>query len=316
MPSEPQNRTPHQFQCRDYLWEAFEQMSQEYDCSVDYLINESMRLYAHSRGRGGPYAETPEPVEPRNAAPQYRPGPPGMQGGMPGGMPGMPGMQGRPPMPMAQPGMPRTNTAPPMNAPGGAPGMARPGGLPPMTPPPPQPGGPRLPPMAPPGANPGQFQGMQPPGRPPGGMPGMPTGAPRPPGGMPGMPSPMPPAPGPGGMPQMRPTGPAGGPAGPPARAPGRAGGTLVAIYEGQQYPVTKEEFVIGRGQKTSDLTIRDSNVSRRHACVVLYNGQYWMVDQQSTNGVEFNGTKVDRKPIEHGDMYRICDHDIQFVYR
>mgnify|MGYP000157869996 CR=1 FL=1 len=72
---------------------------------------------------------------------------------------------------------------------------------------------------------------------------------------------------------------------------PGR---TLVAIFEGQQYPVTKEEFVIGRGQKTSDLTIRDSNVSRRHACVVLYNGQYWIVDQQSTNGVEFNGAKVD----------------------
>jgi len=105
-----------------------------------------------------------------------------------------------------------------------------------------------------------------------------------------------------------------------PARAPGpppgRHGGTLVAIYEGQQYPVTKEEFVIGRGQKTSDLTIRDSNVSRRHACVVLYNGQYWIVDQQSTNGVEFNGTKVDKKVVEHGDLYKICDHEIQFVYR
>jgi pSer/pThr/pTyr-binding forkhead associated (FHA) protein len=101
-----------------------------------------------------------------------------------------------------------------------------------------------------------------------------------------------------------------------PMQQPGRQGGTLVAIYEGQQYPVTKEEFVIGRGQKTSDLTIRDSNVSRRHACVVLYNGQYWIVDQQSTNGVEFNGTKVDKKVVEHGDLYRICDHEIQFVYR
>jgi pSer/pThr/pTyr-binding forkhead associated (FHA) protein len=80
-----------------------------------------------------------------------------------------------------------------------------------------------------------------------------------------------------------------------PGRAPTQ-GRTLIALFEGQQYPVTKEEFVIGRGQKTSDLTIRDSNVSRRHACVVLYNGQYWIVDQQSTNGVEFNGTKVDQE--------------------
>ena len=135
---------------------------------------------------------------------------------------------------------------------------------------------------------------------------------------------------GPGAMTAPRPMGgqPMGGPPpmaqpmpqqmAPPPRppAPGRQGGTLVAIYEGQQYPVTKEEFVIGRGQKTSDLTIRDSNVSRRHACVVLYNGQYWIVDQQSTNGVEYNGAKVDKKVVEHGDLFRICDHEIQFVYR
>ena len=98
-----------------------------------------------------------------------------------------------------------------------------------------------------------------------------------------------------------------------PGPGPGR---TLIAIYEGQQYPVTKEEFIIGRGQKTSDLTIRDSNVSRRHAAVVQYNGQFWIVDQQSTNGVEFNGTKVERKLVEDGDLFRICDHEIQFVYR
>ena len=69
-------------------------------------------------------------------------------------------------------------------------------------------------------------------------------------------------------------------------------------------------------GQWIRDLTIRDSNVSRRHACVVLYNGQYWIVDQQSTNGIDYNGGKVDRKVIEDGDSYRICDHEIQFVYR
>ena len=105
----------------------------------------------------------------------------------------------------------------------------------------------------------------------------------------------------------------------PPPGAPrpgGNQGRTLIAIYEGQQYPVTKEEFIIGRGQKTSDLTIRDSNVSRRHAAVVQYNGQFWIVDQQSTNGVEFNGAKVERKLVEDGDLFRICDHEIQFVYR
>ncbi|MEM1349253.1 MAG: FHA domain-containing protein [Myxococcota bacterium] len=45
-----QNRkTLRSFYCRDYLWELFEQMTHELGCSMDYLINESMRLYARSR---------------------------------------------------------------------------------------------------------------------------------------------------------------------------------------------------------------------------------------------------------------------------
>ncbi|MCA9601132.1 MAG: hypothetical protein KC417_03855, partial [Myxococcales bacterium] len=48
-----QNRkTLRHFQCRDYLWEIFSQMSQELECSVDYLINEAMRQYARSRNYG------------------------------------------------------------------------------------------------------------------------------------------------------------------------------------------------------------------------------------------------------------------------
>lgn len=48
-----QNRkTLRSFYCRDYLWEHFEQMAQELGCSMDYLINESMRLYARNRDAG------------------------------------------------------------------------------------------------------------------------------------------------------------------------------------------------------------------------------------------------------------------------
>ena len=88
------------------------------------------------------------------------------------------------------------------------------------------------------------------------------------------------------------------------------------AVYQGQRFPVVKEVFVIGRGQKTSDLVIKDSNVSRRHAVVMLHNGQYWMVDQQSTNGVEFLGAKIERKRIDNGDVFNICDYEILFTYQ
>src|SRR5688572_17273417 len=55
-------KTLRQFQCRDYLWEIFEQMSAELECSVDYLINEAMRQYARSRNYGGARAPTPDPT--------------------------------------------------------------------------------------------------------------------------------------------------------------------------------------------------------------------------------------------------------------
>jgi len=42
-------KTMRHFYCRDVLWETFEQMANDFDCSIDYLINESMRFYARSK---------------------------------------------------------------------------------------------------------------------------------------------------------------------------------------------------------------------------------------------------------------------------
>jgi len=42
-------KTVRAFQCRDYLFEIYDRMSQELGCSVDYLINEAMREYARAR---------------------------------------------------------------------------------------------------------------------------------------------------------------------------------------------------------------------------------------------------------------------------
>src|SRR5688500_1451640 len=42
-------KTMRHFYCRDALWETFEQMANDFDCSIDYLINEAMRYYARSK---------------------------------------------------------------------------------------------------------------------------------------------------------------------------------------------------------------------------------------------------------------------------
>lgn len=46
---EQSRKTMRHFYCRDALWETFEAMAADFDCSLDYLINESMRLYARSK---------------------------------------------------------------------------------------------------------------------------------------------------------------------------------------------------------------------------------------------------------------------------
>lgn len=84
----------------------------------------------------------------------------------------------------------------------------------------------------------------------------------------------------------------------------------LSVQYEGFDYPVTKERFMIGRG-KQGDLAIKDPNVSRQHAMIEFVGGIYYMVDLGSTNGIEFHGQRVQRKPIEHGDVFKICDHQL-----
>jgi hypothetical protein len=265
MSSDPNKKSPRTFQCRDVLWETFEQMSRELECSVDYLINEGMKQYARQRGHGAqrtpyPSGRLPEsvvPAAPQPAAPQHAAATPSKsQAARP--------IPAPPPLDAAARAMP---------APSGRP-MAMPA-------PPPARGG--LP--APPGGARGA-QG-QPASRivPPPPLPHAFRGAP-PPGGANGLP-----------------------------RAP-TEGATLTLVYQGEQHPITKDRFVIGRGKQSSDLTLRDPNVSRQHALIELQDGAYFIVDMGSTNGVTYRGQRVARKPIGDGDVFHICDHELLFTYR
>lgn len=86
--------------------------------------------------------------------------------------------------------------------------------------------------------------------------------------------------------------------------------------YQGQSFLVNKDKFIIGRGKQTSDLTIKDPNVSRQHAMIEFDGNQYCIVDLGSTNGIEYLGQRVQRKVLADGDVIRICDHELSFQYR
>jgi hypothetical protein len=90
---------------------------------------------------------------------------------------------------------------------------------------------------------------------------------------------------------------------------------TLYLIFNGQKIPITKEQFIIGRGLKTSDLAIKDGNISRKHAAIIYHNGAYYIKDLGSVNGIEYGGKRIDSKRIDENDTFHICDYELRFTY-
>ncbi|MCB9556116.1 MAG: FHA domain-containing protein [Deltaproteobacteria bacterium] len=217
-------KTMRHFYCRDVLWDTFEQMANDFDCSIDYLINEAMRHYARSK----------------SYSPQAGPG-------------------------------------------GGAQQPSR-------------------------GGNPSLAVGRRPP-PPPGGPPA-------------GPPSPAAPPQGPGysvGRRTMQQPS-AYRPSGEQRRsqeAPSAgAGPTLFLLFNSQRIPIDKDQFIIGRGSKTSDLAIKDGNISRKHAAIIRRNGTFYIKDLGSTNGIDYKGMRIDNKRIDEGDIFHLCDYELRFTYR
>jgi FHA domain len=225
-------KTMRHFYCRDVLWETFEQMANDFDCSIDYLINESMRYYARSKNYQAPGAA---------AAPAAGTGPEAIPG--------------RPP------NLPESNR-------GGVAVVAPRRTIPP---PPPAMGSDGAMPMA----------ARRPASIPPGSVPAVARRATMP----------------------------------PPQPAPA-AGPTLFLIFNSQRIPVDKDQFIIGRGSKTSDLAIKDGNISRKHAAIIRRNGTYYIKDLGSTNGIDYKGMRIDNKRIDEGDVFHLCDYELRFTYR
>jgi FHA domain len=264
-------KTMRHFYCRDVLWETFEQMANDFDCSIDYLVNEAMRYYARSKnyqspgapGGNGPGATVPPPIG--NPAPSAA-GNNGQHFG---------GAGNGPPSPKQRPAA--QTSQPPMAASAGGMGngIGGNGAMPSQRrPAPPTPGYSAR-------ANPNNTAGP---------TSHMPSSSPR------EAPAPMPPPSNPG--------------------APVGGSPTLFLIYNGQRYPVTKDQFIIGRGSKTSDLPIKDGNISRKHAAVIRRNGTFYIKDLGSTNGIDYKGMRIDNKRIDEGDVFHLCDYELRFTYR
>jgi Protein of unknown function (DUF3662)/FHA domain len=80
----------------------------------------------------------------------------------------------------------------------------------------------------------------------------------------------------------------------------------------GKPFDLSRDVVVLGRSREC-DITLDDTNVSRRHAEIRRENGNWWIVDLGSTNGVEVNGKRVDRAQLEHDDRILLGRTEVTF---
>lgn len=308
------SKTLRQFQCRDDLWARVDAVAKKRGISTDDVVQAAlMQLFkskAKKEGESSVVTPAPTPAAPAAAARTLPPaGGPPKPAGAPPGLPRPPG----PPSPGlgAAPGL-----SPTVRPTGAPPQPAAPAASPASTLGAPKPStmAPRLPrpASAPVTAAPGMAPSLAPTPAPAPSPAPPPTSAPPPSSSSGGLaPKAAPSLPRPQTAPSNAPTRlppPAAKPAAQQVRP-------LYLMFESQWYEVDKEEFVIGRGQKFSDLPIKDANISRRHCSIVRRGPDYFIKDLGSTNGVEFEGTRVDNHKIVEGSVYFLCDHELRFSF-
>ena len=85
-----------------------------------------------------------------------------------------------------------------------------------------------------------------------------------------------------------------------------------VLSWDGERHEISKRRVVLGRS-KDADLQVNDPNASRRHAELRQEGATYWLIDLDSTNGVEVRGKRVKRLKLEDGTRFTIGSTEIAF---
>jgi len=84
-------------------------------------------------------------------------------------------------------------------------------------------------------------------------------------------------------------------------------------ILNSQVHPLERDLTNIGR-KLDNHVVISDTRVSRKHAQVRRLNGQYLLVDLNSTGGTRVNGEAVDKCILYSGDSISLAGVELKFV--
>jgi S-DNA-T family DNA segregation ATPase FtsK/SpoIIIE len=92
-------------------------------------------------------------------------------------------------------------------------------------------------------------------------------------------------------------------------QSPGTEPTTLVLV--GKDGPIAGQRFTIERelviGRAGADITVKDPEISRRHARIRPVNGGIEVTDLDSSNGTVVNGVRIgDATMLDHGDVIKV----------
>lgn len=98
---------------------------------------------------------------------------------------------------------------------------------------------------------------------------------------------------------------------------PTRADPHLIRMKNNEKIPLNKQVFRIGKERSYVDYFIGDNTaISRSHANIVNHNGEFYVVDTNSTNHTYVNGgmiqSNVETK-LSHGTKIRLANEDFEF---
>jgi hypothetical protein len=103
---------------------------------------------------------------------------------------------------------------------------------------------------------------------------------------------------------------------GAPAEAPAK-GRIVINRRTGRQAVIEKAEFSFGRDPSWADFAVEDnSNVSAAHAIIRCVDGQYYLMDTNSTNHVTLNGQRIPPNrdiSLSPGSVFTLGDEEFEF---
>ena len=91
----------------------------------------------------------------------------------------------------------------------------------------------------------------------------------------------------------------------------------LIRTKNNERIPLNKPVFRIGKERSYVDYFISDNTaISRSHANIVNHNGEFFVVDTNSTNHTYVNGAMIpsgQETKLAHGDKIRLANEDFEF---